>query len=239
MRLKVDATELRKWPLMHGTTNCCEEDIKSMQTVGLIAKYKTNSFWYDAALERTQYVFVKPPNFSWPYGLGKGLLVDPSVLQKPDILFFDQDIGEAVDFTKIIVDGGEYCGVDIRSESKLRELISKAAQPAGKSHLTADQITEQIVCSREFYEYYRKDFCLSSEEFFRAIEQIADQRLFSYFGRDNMHTEEIEVRGIIDPKYLLGFWNGERWFQWREASTEDTRYRVKEFIDILPNLVKY
>jgi hypothetical protein len=214
MRLKVDATELRKWPLMHGTTNCCEEDIKSMQTVGLIAKYKTNSFWYDAALERTQYVFVKPPNFSWPYGLGKGLLVDPSV-------------------------GGEYCGVDIRSESKLRELISKAAQPAGKSHLTADQITEQIVCSREFYEYYRKDFCLSSEEFFRAIEQIADQRLFSYFGRDNMHTEEIEVRGIIDPKYLLGFWNGERWFQWREASTEDTRYRVKEFIDILPNLVKY
>ena len=73
IRQPVTATELRKWPLMHGTLAYGKE-LEDIKSNGLIAGRISNSNVYDEMLGRKEFVFLAPATFRLQYGLGDPLV---------------------------------------------------------------------------------------------------------------------------------------------------------------------
>src|SRR3990170_1004403 len=94
---QVLSDELRLWPLVHGSFRL-PDTATIIRGAGLQAPGSRckggNTFSYDEALGRNNYVFLAPANLKGNYGFGTFLLVDPLILQEPGVGFAIYDVGE-------------------------------------------------------------------------------------------------------------------------------------------------
>ena len=91
--------ELRLWPLMHGSLTLYE-NFEKIRELGLKAPMSgekgLNTFNYDIALGRNDYVFLAPVRITGGYGWGSFLLIDPEIIVKLGVRFSIRDIGELI-----------------------------------------------------------------------------------------------------------------------------------------------
>ncbi len=232
----VEATELRKWPLTHGS-GAHPDDFASIRKDGLLAGRKRNSYAYDVALDRTDSVFFSTASFRCDYGFGCGFLIDPAILRNGGLQFSDCDIGNAYDCVRITLDDGEYCGRGVKEQKLLLDLIERQREALGG---TDDKAALALIGSDVFNEYYKRFYSLTDTFFFETIEAHARSgkySLFNYFNRTGMWplNEEISIRGRLAPEYILGYWDGS-WQQWTVATESETTERVSNWLDLRRSL---
>jgi hypothetical protein len=225
--------ELRKWPLMHGTLQT-QQELEDIRRSGLIAtKPKVNSFDYDYELGRINFVFLAPASFRLNYGFGCGsVLVDSAILQRKDLRFSDRDLGEAVDCLKILAQGHGYCGAARETDTLLHLLEQeKSTLP----DFCPEDVVKQVIRSQKFKDYCSKNYDLTETEFFKSVEAQAKSFSLSlerYFVRGGTWRlqEEILVPRTIEPEFLLGYWDGRCWVEWRKATDPHARDRVEVWL---------
>jgi hypothetical protein len=230
---RVESTELRKWPLTHGTL-AGPADLAAIRERGLKAGAETNSCWFDEVLGRTAFVFLAPANIRFNYGFGIGILVDPAVLQVPGIRFSILDVRDVVECVKVILEHGveNYIGT-VPNVDALAKIVGRN----GSVDEEEDQQEEvrRVVSSTAFHDYYLAHHLLGEEDFFDRIEQFSKSfTLSQYFQRTGvLPLGEILIPSSISGEHLLGHWDGEKWTAWVTPQSSDTRDRLQAYIELL------
>jgi hypothetical protein len=230
----VEANDLRKWPLTHGTT-ADVADLGVIREKGLVAGPGTNSRWFDEELGRTTSVFVAPANTRFNYGYGKGILVDPAVLQQPGVQFASQDVFEVVECLKVLL---EYSTEDYAGPAKGVDTLDRivAMERTAVRDEPIEAALQRIVRSEAFKEYYYSQHLLREETFFKEIEEAARPtglNMAQYFNRTFWPPlSEIFIPRQVSPAYLLGYWDGWQWTPWANPS-EDMRDHLEAYIWLL------
>ena len=225
--------ELQKWPLMHGTW-VERQVVDKICVEGLRAGSKENSFPYDDALGRSDWVFLSTASFRFNYGNGLGFLIDPAILTDADVVFSYQDIGEAYRYVLRTIRGEQPDARHVIEPAILDRIINKVYIANESEYF--EHSTVRVMRSDQFLEYYKQHYSIAQSNFFTAIEDTARGRswtLFYYFNRTLWPlSEEIRTHIRIKPDFLLGYWNGSSWEEWKTAKEPQTRRLVQQWIQL-------
>ena len=252
----ISASELRLWPLIHGSITLYENCDRIRQD-GLVApegdRKGLNTFSYDMILNRNNYVFLAPARLKGGYGSGNFLLIDPAVLRNKRVRFSLRDIGKIItQIEKFLSNDSFVFPYWVKDPTTLEEIIVTGFTMAKKGTIdrginslikwvTEPEIKEGIFNSELFKDYIDK-YYLSKSKFFSAIENKSIELKYTfskYLVRDHLEwpfSEEILIPQKLNLKFILGLCDGTKYIEWKQCDNVETHKRVKDFVEKLNRL---
>lgn len=240
--LEVTASELRKWPLVHGSLGLKDDwplfrergiRVRGGQSKGF------NSNRLDAATGRDRYIFAQPFRISGGYGYGSYLLLNPMILNRPGVKCLLQDpqttiFGHLLPAIMCYLEQG---ADDWNFEPGLLPVISDAVgRLAPKGRVGWSDVEREIVRRPAQLRALLGSLEVSANDFFSAIESRAKRqglRFSSFVRRGAEWEEEILVPTTIGPEDILGLVHLGGWTPLSSAPDRETQLRVDRFLHVL------
>ena len=216
-------------PLVHGSYNI-KENIESILGDGLHAMSTSNITEVDTLLKKDNCVFLRYGRSRFNYGDGEILIIDPLVAKEktPRIFLFDPQ------------------GVF----NKIREYLS-SGYLATPSYLTdVESVKEEFKANYDSVETFVRsawfvDYLKSYETSWEILVTIFKQKfrenevtLCDFFERHPFDqkwfiSEEIGIPLVINPEYILAYWDKVELHEFRSAYHPDTNAFILEIRECL------
>jgi hypothetical protein len=223
---------IREIPLVHGSDHLSDH-LSSICKKGLLP-ISRNIKDIDKIAGNGNCISLRIARINVNFGSGELLIVNPDITNKSGLRFYSNEIyGIGNDIGRYIHNKQFERPDRILQIDKLKQLISSISD-------NTNNVFEKLLYLPEFKSYL-SSYILSKDEFYKIFEEKCrgnNISLEDFFKRTPlsdiwMINEDICIPDVIKPKYILGYWSGEKYSDFNRNVSSSTKDYVKKFISVL------
>lgn len=223
---------IRDIPFVHGSFDLSNK-LNSILKKGLLPTGR-NIKEIDKVAGNKNCVSLRIARINANFGNGELLIVNPDISNKSGVRFYANEIfGIGNDIRRYIYENKFERKDRILQIDNLKKIIASLSVDSNNSF-------EKLICSPEFKSYL-SIYILSKDEFYKIFEEkcrknnINIEDFFKRIPSSEMWrvNEDICIPDAIEPKYILGYWNGKTYLDFKRNVSASTNNNITKFIATL------
>ena len=225
---------VRDIPFVHGSFNL-SNNLNSILKKGLLP-YGKNIREIDKVAGNGKCISLRLARVHANFGDGKLLIIDPAISDKTGVRFYTNELyGIGNDIRRHLYDLNFEHPDRIYEINKLKQIIASVIENENTNNGFKKLLYEPQ------FKLYLSSYILSKENFYRIFEEKCQQyniSLQDFYKRTPlsnnwMINEDICIPDIIEPKYILGYWNGEKYKKFKRDINSSIQLLIDRFISSL------